>query len=329
MTQEKGNLIISLDFELYWGMRDKKTLEECKESMLGARTVVPYILRLFRKYKIHATWAVVGFLFFKTYDELIKGLPAKKPNYAKKNLSPYEYIQNIGNNEIEDPFHYAASLIKLIKSFPYQEIASHTFSHYYCLEKGQNMDTFKADLKAATIIAKKYQVNLESLVFPRNQLNSKYLAIIKEMGIKAYRGNASSWIHRSKNQKHKSTLNKGLRLIDSYLNISGHNSYSLQSTGKHIPYNIPSSRFLYWYSNRLKILEPLRLRRILSDLTYAAKRGLIYHLWWHSHNFGINIKENMSFLKRVLDHYLNLKKVYGMESLNMRELADRINKTVN
>ena len=24
----------------------------------------------------------------------------------------------------------------------------------------------------------------------------------------------------------------------------------------------------------------------MSDLTYAARQGLAYHLWWHPHNFG-------------------------------------------
>lgn len=328
MTRQKGILIISLDFELYWGVRNKKTLESCKENLLGVRSVVPLLLKLFNEYKIHATWATIGFLFFETQDELIKGLPIQKPNYVNSKLSPYNHINNIGSNEKEDPFHYAPSLIKMITSFPYQEIGSHTLSHYYCLERGQNIDTFRDDLEAVVKAAKRYNLNIGSLAFPRNQFNNEYISICRKMGIKAYRGNESSWIYRARNEENESLLRRGLRLIDACFNISGHNSYSIDRIARDFPFNIPSSRFLRPYSNRLKILGLLRLRRILSDLTYAAKKGLIYHLWWHPHNFGVNIDKNMTFLKKILDYYSNLREIYGMESLNMGELSHRLTKEV-
>jgi peptidoglycan/xylan/chitin deacetylase (PgdA/CDA1 family) len=323
MKKQRGIFVISLDFELYWGIRDRRTLESYKENLLGVRFVIPRLLELFEKYKIHATWAVVGFLFFENLDELIKGLPAKKPTYVNSKLSPYQDIPYIGRNAEEDPFHYAPSWIKLIASFPHQEIGSHTFSHYYCLEKGQDKETFRDDLSAALKAAGNYKLKLKSLVFPRNQFNREYLSVCKEMGIKAYRGNESSWLYQPRSRHEESLLRRGLRFIDAYVNISGHNAYSIDKLGSTSPYNIPSSRFLRPYSPRLKVLEPLRLRRILSDLTYAARKGLIYHLWWHPHNFGIHLEENLSFLRKILNHFLNLKEAYGMESLNMGELAQR------
>lgn len=324
MAKQKGIFIISLDFELYWGERDKEDLEDYKEILLGGRSIIPSLLKLFAEHKIHATWATVGFLFFESRDELIRGLPTKRPNYANSKLSPYSHINNIGNNEREDPFHYAPSLIKMILSFPYQEIGIHTFSHYYCLERGQDIHTFKDDLEAAIKAAKKYNITIESLVFPRNQFNSEYISICREMGIKAYRGNIPCWIYKARSQEDESLLIRGLRLLDSYVNISGHNSYPSDIPGHDFPFNIYASRFLRPYSNGLKILEPLRLRRILSDLDYAAKKGLIYHLWWHPHDFGINPEENMSFLKKVLNYYTKLREIYGMSSLNNGELADRL-----
>jgi len=324
MTKQKGILVISLDFELYWGVRDKKTVEDYKENLLGVNSAILTILKLFNKYKLHATWATVGFLFFETREELIRELPAKKPNYVNSNLSPYEDIDNIGLNEKEDPFHYAASLIKMITSFPHQEIGTHTFSHYYCLERGQNIEAFKDDLEAAIKIAKKYNLNIESLVFPRNQFNREYIPICKEKGIKAYRGNQPSWVYKAKSEEDELLLRKGLKFLDSYFNIFGHNAYSLDAVKRDFPFNIPASRFLRPYSKKLKILERLKLRRILSDLTYTAEKGLIYHLWWHPHNFGINTKENISSLKKILDHYSHLQKKYGMESLNMGELSQSL-----
>lgn len=319
-----GVLIISLDFELCWGVIARKGIKKYKKNILGVRFAAPALLKLFDEYGIHATWATVGFLFFETKEGLIKGLPAKKPFYSNKKLSSYNEISNIGPNEKKDPFHCAPSLIKLIASSPNQEIATHTFSHYYCLEKGQNKETFKDDLEAAIAVAKKYNLVLESIVFPQNQINDQYLPICREMGIKAYRGNESSWLYKAESLENESLVRRLVRLMDAYFNISGHNAYSLNNISRTLPVNIPSSRFLRPYSNSIKFLEPLRLHRILSDLNYAARNGLIYHLWWHLYNFGDDMEKNIKFLKKILDHFLNLREKYGMESLNMKELTNKL-----
>ncbi|HEY9670764.1 MAG TPA: polysaccharide deacetylase family protein [Waterburya sp.] len=320
----KGILVISLDFELYWGVRDKRTLESYKDNLLGARAAIPLLLQLFKDYGIQATWAVVGLLFYSTRNELVAHLPTKKPSYVDANLSPYPHLGAIGTDEQSDPFHYAASLIKAIASVPGQEIGTHTFSHYYCREPGQQADEFAEDIKAAIQAANRYGLKMNSLVFPRNQVNREYLPICQQMGIQTYRGNETSWIYRVEEPKTGLSLQRALRLLDAYINYSGHNCYSLQDVYRSFPFNIPSSRFLRPYSQKLKYLEPLRLHRIVSELTYAAKQGLIYHLWWHPHNFGMKQKENFLFLEKIFNHYLKLKKDYGMESLSMGGLARQL-----
>lgn len=322
--KNKGVLVISFDFELYWGVRDTKSLEKYKKNILGERKIIPAILKLFYENNIHATWATVGFLFCKDQKEITKISPNKKPSYTNKKLSPYEHIKKIGFTEVENKLHYAPSLIKLIASSPNQEIGTHTFSHYFCLEKGQNINEFTEDLKSAKQVAEKYKITLKSLVFPRNQINKTYLPACAKEGIIAYRGTESYWIYSARSGEEEFFIRRLVRLIDAYINISGHNCYSLNSIDRTLPLNIPSSRFLRPYSKKLKFLEWIRLRRILSDMTYAAKKGSIYHLWWHPHNFGINQEENMLFLKKILDHFSTLKTIYGMESLNMEELASKI-----
>ena len=58
----KPALIISLDFELYWGIKHMISLNDCKNNLLAVRSIIPSLLKLFDEYKIHATWATVGFL---------------------------------------------------------------------------------------------------------------------------------------------------------------------------------------------------------------------------------------------------------------------------
>ena len=67
----------------------------------------------------------------------------------------------------------------------------------------------------------------------------------------------------------------------------------------------------------------------MSDLNYASKKGYIYHLWWHPHNFGSNIKKNLEFLEKIFIHYKSLNIKYGLKSLNMGELANQILKGGN
>ena len=61
----KSALLISLDFELYWGVCDLYSVEEWRPQIAQVRTALARILDLFDRYQVHATWATVGFLFFR------------------------------------------------------------------------------------------------------------------------------------------------------------------------------------------------------------------------------------------------------------------------
>ena len=317
----QGNLVISLDLELYWGMRDIVSIEDYKQHLSGVRQAIPAILELFYRYKIHATWATVGFLFYDNLEQLQTHIPRQRPNYQQHNLSPYEYIKN-SEPERDSTLHFCPDLIELISQYSGQEIGTHTFSHYYCLEAGQTQAEFKADLVAAIEAGKQTNTATQSLVFPRNQYNQDYLQTIADCGISSYRGNETHPIYNDEGGDGDRLPKRILRLLDAYLNLTGHNCYSRSQLNSSYPVNIRASRFLRPYSPRLKHLDPLRLRRITSGLRHAANRGETYHLWWHPHNFGVNLAENIAFLERILQTYRELEAQNKMQSLNMREVAE-------
>ncbi|RLC35910.1 polysaccharide deacetylase [candidate division Kazan bacterium] len=320
MHNLRGTLVVSLDFELHWGVRDKKAVKAYKRNLLGARSVVPRILEAFQYYEIHATWATVGFLFFDSKAELVEHLPALKPQYACSRLTPYGDISGIGANEEADPFHYALSLIKAIAAHPNQEIATHTFSHYYCMEPGQDLMAFRADIEAAVAIMRKNNLTPESIVFPRNQVNPEYLAVLPEYGITSYRGAPWYCVGREESLI-SSYIRAAARLLDAYVPIFGHNTCSYGQMQRSMPFNIQSDRMLRPYSRRFRTLEPLRLRRILAAMEFAAKKKRAFHLWWHPHNFGVEQESNLAALERILAHYVRLRESHGMVSRNMRELS--------
>ena len=317
-----GKFIISLDFELLWGVRDQDISDTYRKNILGVWEAIPKMLETFEKHEVRGTFATVGFLFASSKNELEAFCPINKPKYINKNLSPYNgHFDLIGENEDKDKYHFASKLVDLILKYPKQEVATHTFSHYYCLENGQTKQNFKDDLLAAIKIAKNRNIKINSLVFPRNQFNSEYSEIIKSLGISSYRGNEKVWFYNASNGEEEKLTKRAFRLLDAYINISGHNCYNIKEIANKKPFDIPSSRFLRPYSPKLKNFEGFRLKRILKSMTNAAKNKEIYHIWWHPHNFGVNQDENFIFLNKILDHYTFLNSQYGFESLTMNDLS--------
>lgn len=316
---ENGVLTISLDFELYWGMRDHLSIEQYQDNLVHVRRAVQEMLQVFSEHQIHVTWATVGFLFFKDSDELQENFPTHLPQYTSKELSPYRYIQE--SSQLEYLYHFAPDTIDLIRQYPGQEIATHTFSHYYCVESGQTIVDFEADILSAIKIATARDIDIKSIVFPRNQSNPDYLSMLAKLGIQCYRGNESSWIYQSSEHASQGNFQRALRLIDTYFNITGHHTYNLQDCLSAMPFNFPSSRFIRPFSHKLSRLDGLRLRRIKKAMDDAAKKNRLYHIWWHPHNFGTNTTENIEFLKKIIFHYKKLQKEYNMKSMNMGELC--------
>jgi peptidoglycan/xylan/chitin deacetylase (PgdA/CDA1 family) len=319
MGLDRGIFTVSLDFELYWGVRAKRTIEGYGENLRGVKLAIPEILRVFRGSNVHATWATVGFLFFEDSADLKRNLPQMRPGYQRQGLSPYAYIE--GAPELEAVYHFAPELIRQIGRQNGQEIGTHTFSHYYCLEQGQNLAQFEADMSAAVEVARRNGFPMKSIVFPRNQCNNEYLSVLSRFGVECYRGTQASKAYEASDQAGQHKLQRAARLIDAYLNISGHNTYALQESLESAPFNFPASSFLRPYAKKWAFLDELRLRRIKNAMTFAAVNKRIYHLWWHPHNFGRNISKNIEFLQRIADHHDFLKEKYGFTSMNMGELC--------
>lgn len=313
-----GTLIVSLDFELFWGMLDCCALEDYQANVLGGRKAIPQLLELFQKYDIHATWATVGFLFAENYDELSRYFPEKRPGYLDKRLDAYAEFAAIGKNEEEAPCFYGPSLVRLVARTPGQEIGSHTFCHYYCREQGQTPEEFAADLHAAKRIAADKGYDLTSVILPRNQCEPEYTEVLRQCGFTAYRDEENDWIHEKIKFR---PLLRALRLADVYFPLTGQGGYTPKNENG--IWNLVGSRMYKPVFKPLKFLEGLKLRRIKKQMRHAAKHDLTFHLWWHPHNVGVMTDVHLAQLEEIFRYYAQLKEKYGMQSLNMREAAER------
>ena len=318
-----GRLIVSLDFELFWGMLDCSTLEAYQDNVLGGRKAISQMLNLFEKYGVHATWATVGYLFAENYQELTRYFPEKDqcPAYEDPSLDPYVWFDRIGKNEEEAPCFYAPSLIRQIALTPGQEIGSHTFCHYYCREKGQTLEQFAADMQAAKAIAADHGYDVTSVILPRNQCEPEYTEVLRNTGFTAYRDEENDWIHEKIKFR---PLLRALRLADVYFPLTGQGGYCPRNE-KGI-WNLVGSRMYKPIFPALRFLEGLKIRRIKAQMRHAAKHDLTFHLWWHPHNVGVRTQEHMAQLEELFSYYTRLREQYGMVSQNMRETVEALQK---
>src|SRR6476659_10094098 len=94
----RPRFVVSLDFELMWGVRETRTTESYGPNILGARAVIPRLLELFLRHRVHATWATVGMVLFEHKRDLLEALPDTRPTYDDPGLDPYAGLSTIGES---------------------------------------------------------------------------------------------------------------------------------------------------------------------------------------------------------------------------------------
>ena len=213
-----GNFIVSLDFELFWGVSESKTIDNYGNNIYNTHEVVIKMLKLFKKYNIEATWATVGFLFFKdikNLDDFISENKIQKINYNNESLNNFSVLSKVGN--LDKRYLFALDLVHKIIESDGQELASHTFSHMYTLENGVILKDIETDVDVMVKLFNQFGLSLDSIVFPRNQYSKDVLNLIGNTTIKTFRGNQNSYLYKpSLNQN---LFKRFLRLLDSYVNI--------------------------------------------------------------------------------------------------------------
>ena len=111
-------------------------------------------------------------LFNKDWEDWKENFPSKLPIYDKQKLSAYSFGQQIASRSTEE-LCFALELVELIKEAQGQELATHTYSHYYCLEQGQNEESFRQDLEMAVEKAETIGVELKIPGFSPKSVEGK------------------------------------------------------------------------------------------------------------------------------------------------------------
>lgn len=320
--KRNGALVVSLDFELFWGVADNRSAREWQSTIENVWNVVPQLLKLFEKYGIHATWATVGGIMAENDEDFIKHLPEKVSVPTMDMLKRNSLLTN-NTARFNGNMFFAPKLVNMISNVKGQEIGTHTYTHFYCNHEMNSAEEFKADIEAAKNIAERGNIDYASIVFPRNQVNEECLEVISELGIKNYRGNESKcWFDRFAEKSFK--LFRLFEKADNYISLESSKIYPYSEiiTDKGL-FNVKSSRFFKPFTPAYRLFDWMRVRRFKRELKKAARRGEVYHIYWHPHNFANNTERNLKDLESFLKCYKRMKEKHGMLSLNMDEVAEK------
>lgn len=274
MLLKRGIFCISIDVELLWGRHDrdwKKFIPVVAQS----RSIIKEVLELLEQYKIGATWAIVGQLFLS----------------SRKNR----------------PGWYGRDIVRMVKKYPRQEIACHSFSHIIFGDPGCSPESADSEIKACMRLAKQERIKLTSFVFPRNSIG--HLDILKKYGFTAYRGMEANPLRRTKLAK----------LITLFLPFSPPVHSATNSDGI---INIPASMYLP-SSRGLRRFIPhhLIVSAAIRGISQAVRERKIFHLWLHPEDLVGRRKKRIIALRKILVYATTLRDQNVLDIVTLQKLS--------
>ena len=299
-------VVWSLDFELRWGMHDLLGLDRdrYRKNLEGAREAVPQLLQLFTRRGVRATWATVGALACRNWDDYYRRAPSP-PRYAETQLAVSPRYADL---DPDGALHFAPELVALVANTEGQDLGTHTFSHLFLGELGVMQVDAAADHAATlALFRERFAVTPTSLVFPRNQV--AFLAFYRAQGINAWRDNESSWYYQLTRHTNHPVV-RGFRMIDALTPWRARG-------GAFSDARSPSTLFVRVYLP--ESAWKLHLARIVTEAR-RAKQGSVLHFWLHPHNLGADVPRGIRRLEQVLDA-IDRHAPRGTVYASMRDLA--------
>ena len=164
------DIIISLDYELRWGMDIVygDSLDRSSEHIKNTPLVIKKMIALLNKYEIKSTWASVLAISMDSWGEYFEVLDKYCIDPEQKH---YGHSLKFHNEDIYKDYYFSQNSFNYIINSDNAEIGSHSFRHTYFGEDAYSKEDFILDNKICSdILANKFNINKYCYVFPRNQV---------------------------------------------------------------------------------------------------------------------------------------------------------------
>lgn len=295
-----GSVVISIDAELGWGFIDFDAPPT--DRVECARDGWQHLCDRLEAYDIPATWAIVGHVFHEECDGNHRSHPAW-PEWFDRESGPWA--------DRPDLICGADLVRRLRASSVAHDIGGHSYAHMEFGADATNREMAAHELAKSVAVADRWGVDLQSFVFPRN--NVGHTELLAEHGFRTYRG-VRPGPARDVPKRLLASVRKGARppLVT-------------PTVDEHGLVNTPASLFLYGFEGL-----PLRATRLAGHdpIVTLARRGVeaaaredgVFHCWLHPNNLiGTRQRQRLERVLAAIDEHRDELRVE-----TMAEVADRV-----
>lgn len=314
--RSNGALVISIDYEFALGFADFDLSDEDKERMRGEMDITSRLLELFEHYNIPATWAVTGHLL-EHHCAWQKGAPHPEyPRPIHRSEKRDWFLLHPPEGEYDDPLWFDVRRLvpQILRSPVGHEIASHSYGHIIYGEKGVHEGAVRADIENMKRIHAERKYPLFSFIFPRN--GEAFHAELASAGIQCYRGVRRMWY-----RLFPGIIGRALHLVDYFL-PTVHTVVPKRGEGGLI--NLPDSLMLLGRNGVRRVVVPTLMKwKIRRGIATAAKRGEVFHLWFHPSNFWYDTDTQFEILEDALRFAARLREDGALSILTMQGVCEQ------
>jgi hypothetical protein len=264
----KGKLTISIDLELAWGTWDTITPEHLRLAATAERPICAELIKLFDRYAVPATWAIVAALLDA---DSAKSRPGSAPCW------------------------YAPDIIEgLVSAKTNHEIGSHGGKHVYF--GALSTPEAQEDLDFAREVHRTNGLPFKSFIFTRNDVG--HLELLARAGLCTFRGPDIGWFAAAR--RVGPLPGRAANFVDKFLPIPP----AAVAAGKNgLLVDIPGSMLLLARNGARRFILPAVSRaKLRMGLAHARRTGGIFHLWFHPSNFYYRRDEQLATLAWFLNH---------------------------
>jgi len=268
---QSGTLTISIDLELAWGVWDQLNSNDLHMAETAERSICTALIKLFDRYEVPATWAIVAALL----DE--------KSSASRPGPQACWYAPDI--------------IEQLISAKVRHEIGSHGGRHIYF--SSISAEEAREDLEFAGDMHRAHTLAFNSFVFPRNSVG--HFDQLASSGLRTFRGSDVGWAHAA--GRFSGPFGRAANLIEKALPLPPRPVTAKPCDGL---VDIPGSMLLIGRNGMRRFVLPQVTRaKLAGGLERAKRAGEIFHLWFHPSNFYYRRDEQLSTLAWFLDRAAN------------------------
>lgn len=301
-----GSVVVSVDAELAWGFHDMEAPPA--DRIAAGRPGWLALLSLFERYRVPATWAVVGHLFLSDCDGTHPEHPAP--------IGWFEHER--GSDRTPDERRFGRDLVSAIGSADVaHDVGAHTFSHVELGDPRTTRELARAEVAASLEVAHRDGLDPVSFVFPRNNVGHR--DVLAAYGFRCYRGVRPDG-------------DDGPRLFGPARKLAGATvgdppSPVTPSVDEYGLVNVPASLYLFGFEGLPRsIVEPVIgdpiVRQARRGIDAAARSEGVFHVWLHPNNLVDD--RDVERVRSILAHVDRRRRETPLAVETMRDVADRV-----